>query len=212
MKSVRIPPRSLLAFIATAAPAVLAADPNAKTAALEGSAPSAATESLGKSLSQTDAKLLREVNERLSGDEQLQLSGVDVSVSHNVVTFRGHFEDAEQASRAVRLARSIDGVLAVDNLAELPDPRRADHQVLVEVQKALRSDPGTRGLGVQASVQGGVVTLRGNVASWQAKELVASVVQRTRGVQRVQNDLRIAAIENHRGGTVNNAEPTELRR
>ncbi len=62
-----------------------------------------------------DVTITAAVNARLAGDERLSALQINVDTSGGQVVLRGTAPDTASRTRATELARSVDGVTAVDN-------------------------------------------------------------------------------------------------
>jgi osmotically-inducible protein OsmY len=150
----------------------------------------AVVQPMQQSIEQSDQKIAERLRQKLS-EAGIDQKNVDLTVDHTVVTFRGRFGNADQASTATQLATSIAGVTSVQNLAEIQPLNRPDDQILADVQKSLRENPATQQIHPKVSVKDGVVTLEGDVRIWQMKDLAAWAAAKVDGVQRVENKIKI---------------------
>ncbi|MGZ3602936.1 MAG: BON domain-containing protein [Ktedonobacterales bacterium] len=72
-----------------------------------------------------------------------------------------------------------------------PAAQRTDDQIKSSVEAVLTDDPWLDASGVQVSVQRGVVTLTGTVATRADKRRAENLAEHVRGVRDVQNTLQI---------------------
>ncbi len=70
-------------------------------------------------------------------------------------------------------------------------PKRADGDIRRDVETALFYDDAVSSIGIDVSVQDGVVTLNGKVGSSLAKDLAAQDAWKVGGVRGVQNNLQV---------------------
>lgn len=63
----------------------------------------------------SDAALTAKVKAALLADKDVSAMAIDVDTQGGVVTLSGRLRDADQANRAVEIARTIDGVKSVEN-------------------------------------------------------------------------------------------------
>ena len=75
-----------------------------------------------------------------------------------------------------------------------PAAQRTDDQIKAVIEAALTDDPWLDASGVQVSVQQGIVTLTGTVASREATRRAEALADRVGGVRDVQNTLTIAGL------------------
>jgi hypothetical protein len=68
--------------------------------------------------------------------------------------------------------------------------RQPDETLARDIQEVLTADPELDATGIDVDVQGGAVTLRGRVASSEAKLLAGELVESMIGVSEVDNRLR----------------------
>ncbi|MGE0082667.1 MAG: BON domain-containing protein [Thiohalomonadaceae bacterium] len=138
--------------------------------------------------------LSRAVERELRADPVLQEADLYAISRAGEVTLGGTVDRLLWQRRAERVAETVRGVRAVVNRIAIRSPGHVpDHELAERVQRLLASSPALRSaMGVEAEVQTGEVHLRGQVASFAAKEwaddLVASVV----GVRKVHNELTVA--------------------
>jgi hyperosmotically inducible protein len=67
----------------------------------------------------------------------------------------------------------------------------ADDKIYDEVRRRLANDVDVKGAGLEVSVKGGAVTLRGKVHDEKAKEKAEKIAKRVKGVASVTNELKI---------------------
>jgi hypothetical protein len=68
-----------------------------------------------RSYRRSDARILEDVNERLTWDPELDATDVEVSVDEGVVTLEGRVENRSAKRRAAYIAESCTGVVDVRN-------------------------------------------------------------------------------------------------
>jgi hypothetical protein len=66
-----------------------------------------------------------------------------------------------------------------------------DTAIAVSVNSALRADPALRNFNIQVEVEGGVVTLWGEVNNRANQEKALSLAKQVEGVKEVRNELKI---------------------
>ncbi len=72
--------------------------------------------------------------------------------------------------------------------------QRTDAQIKSAIEDLLTEDPWLDASGIQVSVQNGIATLTGTVASREAKRRAEALADRIWGVRDVQNSLSIAGL------------------
>ena len=70
-----------------------------------------------------DAAITAQVNARLAGDRDLSALGINVDTAAGRVVLHGSAPDTAARERATTLARSVDGVVSVDNELRV-EPRK----------------------------------------------------------------------------------------
>ena len=114
---------------------------------------------------------------------------VDVDVHAGIVILSGVARSRAARETAEKLARGVRGVTSVENQIVV------DNDVEVAVAQALASDPRTRAgfPGILVGVVFGVAYLKGMVGSAEIKNAATEIIGRVAGVQRVSNELIVAA-------------------
>ncbi|MDR3576081.1 MAG: BON domain-containing protein [Anaerolineaceae bacterium] len=129
-----------------------------------------------------DFELASEVDKALWADDivrRTDYTEINVTVENGIVILRGHVVTSMNRSRAENAARSIHGVLGVENHLAI------DGDLVIEVAQALGSDKCTQLEKVSVGAQNGVILLNGQVTSAavrEAAEEVAAGVPQVRGV------------------------------
>lgn len=114
-----------------------------------------------------------------------------VTVEEGVVTVSGTVGNALAKDRSVRIARSVKGVRSVVNRVQVQPPEVPAETLRGNVAMALASDPATEPWEIEVAVSDNVVTLSGEVDSWQEKRLAETVAKGVRGVRAIDNDLAV---------------------
>jgi len=137
----------------------------------------------------TDMDLQRDVAAELNWEPRLKEEEIGIAVHNGVVTLTGSVPDYAQRRIAAKAAERVAGVRAVaqELTVKVPDAfRRSDTDLAHQVVNALSWDievPGT----VKAKVEGGWVTLDGEV-EWQYQRNAAErAVRYLAGVKGVAN-------------------------
>ncbi len=129
-----------------------------------------------------DYVLEAEVDQALWPDEMLRetdYKAIAETVENGIVVLRGHVISSANHSRVVDAARSVPGVLDVENHLVVDD------DLVISVAQAIGSDLRMRGERVSVGAQNGVIILNGEVASAvlrEAAEEIAATVPQVRGV------------------------------
>jgi len=131
------------------------------------------------------------VENQLALDPAVSAYQVRAKVLDGVVTLEGSVDNLLAKQRADGVARLVKGVRSVVNRIEIRRPEmRTDEAVRLDIQDAFRTnvaldDP------IEVAVDGGAVTLRGTVDSWQERNLAEKVAEGIRGVTEVSSFLDI---------------------
>ena len=123
---------------------------------------------------------------------------LNVDTVKGAVTLHGKVATEEAKKKAETVAAGIEGAKSVKNLLQVvPKPNReavedVDDVIKTNVDKALDADPALKDVEV-ASVNKGVVLLRGNVATLSAHVKAVDTASRVRGVRRVSTEITTKA-------------------
>jgi osmotically-inducible protein OsmY len=131
-----------------------------------------------------DAALRSELDERLER-AGVDLSAVEMDVEDGVVHLAGRVADVSAKRRLEAAARSIDGVIDVENELD------TDTTVAARVTAALNADPRTDIALIDVSSRQGVVTLDGRVDDPAVGQAAEEIAARQAGVVDVTNQLEV---------------------
>jgi osmotically-inducible protein OsmY len=131
-----------------------------------------------------DADLLTELEDRLE-HAGIDLSAVETTVEDGVARIKGRVSDVPAKRRAEATARSIDGVIEVDNALD------TDTTIAARVTAALNADPRTDIALIDAVSRQGAVTLKGQVDSEDVGEAAEEIAAHQEGVVSVTNALEV---------------------
>jgi osmotically-inducible protein OsmY len=139
----------------------------------------------------SDAEITEAVEMEIWGDHAVEANNIDVETREGVVTLTGTVGNILAKERAEAIASAIVGVRAIINRIDVKPVERTDSKLEKAVENALLRDPATDSYEVNPVVDNGVVTLTGNVDSWQEKQLCESVVKGVKGVRDVRDNLNV---------------------
>ena len=139
----------------------------------------------------TDANIAAAVRQALEWDALIPHTHIQVAASNGWVALHGSVERARDRDNAERLARRHEGVRGVYNLTELDAPTARAEDVRDHIEEALRRNARREAEGIQVSVSGATVSLSGRVHTWAQKQAVLGALNRTPGVERVNDELNI---------------------
>lgn len=125
-------------------------------------------------------------------DNVIPSNTVYIETNEGVVTLTGITTDILAKDRAQEIASATVGVKAVINKIDVMyKPLKSDSEIKNDVKMALLDDPVTESFEIAVNVKAGVVTLTGEVDSWQEKQLATTVAKDVPGVSEVQNDISV---------------------
>jgi hypothetical protein len=130
------------------------------------------------------ADILAELQDRLDASA-LDFSGVSVAFDHGTLHLHGTVKDVDAARVADEIARSIPGVIEVDNLLS------TNFDMAAWVVEALAVDPRTAGSVIEVSHDRGIITLEGAVRSSAIHAAAEEIAHSQVGVISVVNALEI---------------------
>jgi uncharacterized protein YrrD len=114
------------------------------------------------------------------------LSQIDVSVEDSVIRLEGWVPNVAAKRHAEAIARSIEGVVDVDNALD------TDVAIETRVMHALLSDPRTNVAVIEVRNESGIVTLKGQVDSVEIRDAAEQIAASQQGVISVVNSLEVA--------------------
>lgn len=131
-----------------------------------------------------DEVVLTELEERLEA-LSCDLSNVKRTLEDGVIRLTGSVADVESKRSAEATARSVEGVVDVEN--EL----YADSAIRARVTAALADDPTTEMAVIDVVSEQGLVTLKGQVDSVEIREAAEQIAEKQPGVVSVINELQV---------------------
>lgn len=134
--------------------------------------------------------ITRAVETDMVADSSVAAHLIDARTSDGVVTLSGSVDNLLSKERAVTIAQSIRGVRSVVDRIKVNPAPRPDAEIREDVRMALVRDPATDSFEVAVSVDDGMVTLTGDVGSWQERRLSGQVAKGVRGVTGLTNNIR----------------------
>lgn len=140
----------------------------------------------------SDTEIAAAVQHALSWNTSVPQGRVKVTVEKGWVTLSGELDWNFQRRAVERMIRPLKGVAGIiDNIAlkALPIPVNLSSRI----QDALTRQAVREAKRIEISVDGSVVTLRGNVHSWAERTAAEGATWSAPGVSRVNNQLTIAA-------------------
>ncbi|HTQ02556.1 MAG TPA: BON domain-containing protein [Polyangiaceae bacterium] len=145
-----------------------------------------------KPLKYTDNQIAKAIRDAAALDPRVESAGLTVDVAKGIATLGGTVGSVQAKNAAESLAHNTVGVVDVkDELAVEPRKPVSDRLLAKRVTQSLAYDPALGSLGLEATSDGGTVTLTGAVESTFERAEATEVAAAVRGVRRVQNQLAV---------------------
>lgn len=144
---------------------------------------------LAPNTSMDDSDIHMAVESALFSDPQIPENAIDVEVKDGIVLLEGTVSNILAKERTTQVVETIKGVRGIVNELQVVSVIPPDDQLRQKIIYALAQDPVTDAYEIQVNVRRGVVTLSGEVESWQEKQLSEKVVKGVTGVRDVLNEL-----------------------
>lgn len=140
----------------------------------------------------TDQDITNAVETEFVAQPEVRAYRIDATTVDGVVTLDGTARSLLEKRRAVKIARSIEGVESVVDRIEVAPAGRSDTEIREDVRAALIEDAATEAYELDVRVSDGVAHLSGSVDSWAEARLAREVASSVRGVRDVTiDDVRI---------------------
>ncbi|NLG19491.1 MAG: BON domain-containing protein [Fibrobacter sp.] len=140
-------------------------------------------------------EILNNVISQLRADSRIDKKQVHVELIDSEVTLSGTVESLAALVAAEDAARSVSGVGRVSNLLKIRYPdemeRLTDDKIADSVRNRLSLDRNIKSDFIRVSAEEGIVTLKGSVESYRAREHCGKSVSEVQGVVQVINDLAV---------------------
>jgi len=144
----------------------------------------------------SDQQLAQLIQDSLLSDGRLSAGPVLVSVSQGVVVLKGTVQSYRRKLAAQQITAQFDYVRDVENQLKVePACVTADEKVAQNVRQSLDAHSEVTKQAITVSVESGIVTLTGNIASPWERIQAEDAARSARGVRDVINLLVIDAIE-----------------
>jgi osmotically-inducible protein OsmY len=121
---------------------------------------------------------------------QIPMDRIQVQVEKGWVTLSGEVDWEYQRREAEKAVRPLTGVVGVSNAIKLK-PRVLPANLAQRIREALARHAEHEAKHIEASVEGGVVTLRGSVDSWAERVAAAGATWSAPGVSSVVNEIKV---------------------
>jgi osmotically-inducible protein OsmY len=139
-----------------------------------------------------DTEIAAAVRQALKWDVFVPDDKIQSTVAGGFVTLKGQVDTYAHRDDTARAVRNLSGVRGVLNQITV---RRADVTPAVlrtSIQNALERHADRDAAKIQIDVEGGHVTLHGDVHSWSERQAIIGAVTGTRGVEDVIDRMQIA--------------------
>lgn len=143
------------------------------------------------SLTRTDTEIAQAVRHALEWDVLVPDEQIHSTVSEGWVTLEGEVETLTQREDAQRAVRYLLGVRGVTNKLHIQQAAIQNEQVQSIIEGALERRADRLAERIRVNVQGGEVTLAGDVHSYAEKRAIIGAVSHAPGVHAVKDQLRI---------------------
>lgn len=139
----------------------------------------------------TDDNIAERIAHVLEWNTGVPNNNIQAEVRNGFVTLTGEVEWNYQREAAKDLVAGIKGVSAVSNMIRVKS-RIAKADITREISRALQRNADFEASRIKVDVDGGKVTLNGDVKAWYERKLVEDAVWAAPGVTQVTDNLRIA--------------------
>jgi hyperosmotically inducible periplasmic protein len=145
--------------------------------------------------SETDDRIESSAKESYVFKTYLKDSDIKLQSKDGVVTLSGTVSEEAHKQLAQETVASLPGVKSVNNKLELKGEAPAEYSdvwLMTKVKTSLLFHRSVSGLATEVDVKDGVVTLRGDAASKEQKELTGEYALGIDGVKEVKNEMTVA--------------------
>lgn len=139
-----------------------------------------------------DTEIAAAVREALRWDVFVPDDKIQSTVTAGIVTLKGQVDSYAQRADAARAVRNLAGVRGILNQIGVNRVEVTPGILRSAIQDALERHADRDAAKIQIDVQGGHVTLYGDVQSWKERQAVLGAVSGIRGVEDVLDRMRIA--------------------
>ena len=133
----------------------------------------------------SDAEIAEAARAAMKWNVVIPEENIEMTVSHGVVTLSGAVDDASQRDEALRIVGHLEGVRAVTNDIKIVATIVSPARLRTAIEAALARHATREAKKVMLDIQGGTVTISGEVDSLAERQAVIGAVAGTRGVDTV---------------------------
>ncbi len=144
----------------------------------------------------TDLKLRQAVLDALEAEPSVRAAHIAVAVEQSIVTLSGHVETLSEKTAAEETVTRVKGVRGIAQEIEVRPPgwnSLADDEIAHRITNILRWHTSVPDEGIQVSVSGGQVTLRGKVEWAYQHEAVKHAVRGMSGVTEIVDEIEVSS-------------------
>lgn len=141
-----------------------------------------------------DKQLRHQVVDELELKLGPDAANIGVAVKDGIVTLSGHVPDTVKELAAIRSVRHVEGVRAIAQEIEVRYPgsrQTADDEIAARALCALKWDPAVPYDDIQVTVEGGCVTLTGEVDAAEQINAAEKAVRWVIGVKQVASNIAV---------------------
>jgi osmotically-inducible protein OsmY len=139
----------------------------------------------------TDREIAQAVRHALVWDVYVPDRRITSTVSDGWVTLEGDVDLWHQREDALRAVERLSGVRGVTNRITIQPQTVDPARIRASIEEALARRAEREAKRLQIEVDGGIVTLTGEVHSWAEKNAIERVATYSPGVKRIQNQILV---------------------
>lgn len=137
-----------------------------------------------------DDQIARRALKIIAWDTTVPDDKVKIKVQNGWVTLSGEVEWSHQKAGAEEAVRRLSGVIGVTNLITVR-PHADVRDVKHHIEEALKRNAQLDAKEIRVSVDGGKVTLEGNVPAWHERAIAEKAAWSTPGVSAVEDRIQV---------------------
>ena len=139
----------------------------------------------------TDSSIADSIKRALLLDYQVPDQRINVEVNNGHVTLTGSVDWAYQRQAEMNDMLKINGITSVENLITLTPPHASAEDIQRGIARAFARNAELADDKIMVEVEGGQVTLSGNVAFWSEYHLAEDIAWKSPGVTFVNNKIEV---------------------
>lgn len=139
----------------------------------------------------SDRSISESVQAQLQASPYVSTDSLNIETTNGIVTLSGSTDNLLSKERASEISEAITGVISVVNNLKITS-ERTDEAIKEDVVRTLSTDPATERWEISVEVNNGLVSLTGNVDSWQEKQLAGTIVSGVKGVEHINNNILVS--------------------